>query len=329
MKVLVTGGAGYVGSFTVRRLLQAGHEVVVVDNLSTGRREAVGACPLHVVDIRDLTAVGAVFEGFRPDAVVHFAALKSSEESLRDISTYFDVNVTGTQNLLALCARTQVRRFVFSSSCAVYGTPQICPVDESAPARPESPYGETKYLCERMIASYAQATGMRYANLRYFNAAGAADDGSLGEHAGPGATQLLPVAVRATLGLPPSLTLRIFGDDYPTPDGTALRDYIHVEDLARAHLRALEHLDGDDRSGPVNLGRGQPVSVRELIDVLSDVSGRKPEVTVAPRRPGDPGQSWADPGLALRRFGWSAERDLHHIVRTAWDWHTRVPASLE
>ncbi|MFI2077594.1 UDP-glucose 4-epimerase GalE [Streptomyces triculaminicus] len=327
MRVLVTGGAGYVGSFTVRRLLAAGHEVAVIDNLSTGRREAVQGCRLHVVDIRDLTGMGPTFEEFRPEAVIHFAALKSSEESLRDISTYFGVNVTGTQNVLALCARSGVERFVFSSSCAVYGTPQICPVDETAPVRPESPYGETKYLCERMIASYGQATGMRYANLRYFNAAGAADDASLGEHAGPAATQLLPVAIRATLGLNPAL--RIFGDDYPTPDGTALRDYIHVEDLAQAHVQVLESLDSDDRCGPVNLGRGHPVSVRELIDVLRNVSRKDTTVTIAPRRPGDPGLSWADPGLALSSFGWRAERDLDHIVRTAWDWHTSAPASLE
>ncbi|MFI2345884.1 UDP-glucose 4-epimerase GalE [Streptomyces sp. NPDC019443] len=327
MRVLVTGGAGYVGSFTVRRLLDASHDVVVVDNLSTGRREAVKGCRLHVADIRDIAGMASVFEEHRPEAVVHFAALKSSEESLRDISTYFGVNVTGTQNVLALCARTGVERFVFSSSCAVYGTPQICPVDETVPVRPESPYGETKYLCERMIASYGQATGMRYTNLRYFNAAGAADDASLGEYAGPAATQLLPVAVRATLGLAPAL--RIFGDDYPTPDGTALRDYIHVEDLAQAHVRVLENLDSDDLCGPVNLGRGHPVSVRELIDVLHNVSGKDTEVTIAPRRPGDPGLSWADPGLALSRFGWRAERDLDHIVRTAWDWHTSAPASLE
>ncbi|MCS0606428.1 UDP-glucose 4-epimerase GalE [Streptomyces sp. LP11] len=327
MRVLVTGGAGYVGSFTVRRLLAAGHDVVVVDNLSTGRREAVQRCRLHVVDILDIAGMGSVFEDFRPEAVIHFAALKSSEESLRDISTYFSVNLTGTQNVLTLCARTGVERFVFSSSCAVYGTPQICPVDESAPVRPESPYGETKYLCERMIASYAQATGMHYANLRYFNAAGAADDASLGEYAGSTATQLLPVAIRATLGLAP--TLRIFGNDYPTTDGTALRDYIHVEDLAEAHVRVLEGLQEGSESGPVNLGRGRPVSVRELIDVLRDVSGKETPVFMAPRRPGDPGLSWAEPGLALRRFGWRAERALDHIVRTAWNWHTSAPASLE
>ncbi|MCX5387342.1 UDP-glucose 4-epimerase GalE [Streptomyces sp. NBC_00083] len=327
MRVLVTGGAGYVGSFTVRRLLAAGHDVVVVDNLSTGRREAVRGGRLLVADIRDIASMTPLFTEFRPEAVIHFAALKSSEESLRDISAYFAVNVTGTQNVLALCARTGVERFVFSSSCAVYGTPQICPVDETAPVRPESPYGETKYLSERMIASYAGTTGMRYANLRYFNAVGAADDASLGERAGPLATQLLPVAVRATLGLGP--TLRIFGDDYPTSDGTALRDYVHVEDLARAHVRVLEGLRDARRCGPVNLGRGRPVSVRELIDALDAVSGKETPTSVAPRRPGDPGLSWADPGLALSRFGWRAEHDLDHIVRTAWNWHTSVPASLE
>ncbi|ANW18063.1 UDP-glucose 4-epimerase GalE [Streptomyces clavuligerus] len=327
MRVLVTGGAGYVGSFTVRGLAAAGHDVVVADNLSTGRREAVAEHDLRVVDILDTEALRRVFQGFRPDAVIHFAALKSSEASLRDITTYYRVNVTGTQNVLGLCAETGVGRFVFSSSCAVYGTPQICPVDESAPVRPESPYGESKYLCERMIASYGRATGMRYANLRYFNAAGAAADGALGENAGPSATQILPVAVRTALGLVP--TLRIFGGDYPTADGTALRDYIHVEDLARAHARVVEELDSDDRNGAVNLGRGEPVSVRELVDALEKVSGRTIDVSTVPRRPGDPALSWADPALAESRFGWRAEHSFDDIVRTAWAWHTRVPASLE
>ncbi|WP_052869154.1 UDP-glucose 4-epimerase GalE [Streptomyces niger] len=326
MRVLVTGGAGYVGSFTVRQLLGAGHEVVVIDNLSSGRREAVGECPLEVLDILDSHGLRSVCRSFRPQAVLHFAALKSSEASLSEIDTYFRVNVTGTQNVVAAAAEADVERFIFSSSCAVYGTPQICPVDEESPIRPESPYGETKYLCERMIAAYGRATGMRYANLRYFNAAGAAVDSSLGEYTDRTTRQILPVAIRSVLGLAPAI--RIFGDDYPTEDGTALRDYVHVEDLARAHVQVLHRLDRDEWSGPVNLGGGQPTSVAELLDALRKVSGHDVEAIPAARRPGDPAVSWADPGLAHRRFGWQTEYGLDDIVRTSWAWHSDVPASL-
>ncbi|MGW7259918.1 UDP-glucose 4-epimerase GalE [Streptomyces sp. NPDC054834] len=326
MRVLVTGGAGYVGSFTVRDLVKAGHEPLIVDNLSSGRREAVGDVPLTVADVRDVDNLRAVFQHFRPRAVLHFAALKSSEESLAQIATYYDVNVVGTHNVLAACADTGVERFIFSSSCAVYGTPSVCPVNEATPVRPESPYGETKYLSERMIASYAQVTGMRYANLRYFNAAGAAPDGSLGEYTTAASRQLVPVAVRAALGLIPGI--QVFGHDYPTADGTALRDYVHVVDLARAHVRVLDHIDEEPWSGAVNVGTGRPASVRELLGTVRSVSGRDFDVHPAPRRPGDPGASWADPTLARERFGWKAEFGLDDIVRTTWAWHTSSPASL-
>ncbi|MFJ6655977.1 UDP-glucose 4-epimerase GalE [Streptomyces sp. NPDC091377] len=326
MRVLVTGGAGYVGSFTVRDLLAAGHEPLVVDNLSSGRREAVADVPLTVADVRDKDGLREVFRRFRPRAVLHFAGLKSSQESLTDITTYYDVNVVGTHHVLAACADTGVERFVFSSSCAVYGTPPACPVDESAPIRPESPYGETKYLGERMIASYADVTGMRHASLRYFNAAGADPDRALGEYTGASSGQLLPAAVRAALGRTPGI--EVFGQDHPTPDGTALRDYVHVVDLARAHVRVLDHLDTTPWSGVVNLGAGRPVSVRELLDTVRSVSGRDFDIRPAPRRPGDPGASWADPTLARERFGWKPEHGLDAVVRTAWAWHTSVPTSL-
>lgn len=326
MRVLVSGGAGYIGSFAVRGLLARGHEVLVLDNLSTGRREAVPGQRVEVVDVRDEPAVTRVVAGFEPDAVIHFAALKSPQESVARPGLYLDVNVTGTANLLDAATRHGARHFVLSSSCAVYGTPQVCPVDERAPARPVSPYGESKLISERLVERCARARGVRYANLRYFNAAGAALDGSLGEHLPPVARQVVPLAVRAALGLEPCLN--VFGDDYPTRDGTALRDYVHVEDLARGHVDVLDALSAEDVSGTYNLGQGVPTSVREVVRALGRAAGCEVPVRVGPRREGDPSVSWADSGLAGRVFDWVPRHGLDDIVGSAWRWHHDHPETL-
>ncbi|MFE3765086.1 UDP-glucose 4-epimerase GalE [Streptomyces sp. NPDC059104] len=322
--MLLTGGAGYIGSFVVRELAARGHELLVIDNLSSGRAEAIPGAPLVVADIRDEGAVMAAFDRFRPDCVIHLAALKSPEESCQDPARYFDVNVTGTVNLLRAAHRYQVGRFVFSSSAAVYGTPQVCPVDETAPAAPQSPYGESKYVGERLVASQSASTGMRYACLRYFNVAGAAADASLGEFSSTEARQLVPRAVSVARNLLPALT--VFGVDYPTEDGTALRDYIHVMDLARAHVHVAEGLEDAGRSGTYNLGRGEGVSVLALVERLRGISGAEVALDVAPRRAGDMAASWADAGLVRQTFGWHAEYDLHDILSSAWAWHTRPAA---
>lgn len=326
MKVLVTGGAGYIGSFAVRELVSRGHDVLVLDNLSTGRREAIDGVPLEVCDIRQPEALEGAFARYRPDAVMHFAGLKSPQESMTEVGRYIDVNITGTANLLARADRFGVGTFVLSSSCAVYGTPQVCPVDEQAPLRPTSPYGESKLIAERLVHWYGQTKGMRYANLRYFNAGGAAPDGSLGEYLPSVVRQLVPSAIRAALGLTPHV--EVFGDDYPTADGTALRDYIHVVDLAAAHVMVLEKLRTTEVSGVYNLGQGTSYSVLEVLDAVRRVSGREVPVRMSPRREGDPSVSWAQPEAAASVFGWKPRYDLDAIVASAWEWHRDHPESL-
>ncbi|MCX4850454.1 UDP-glucose 4-epimerase GalE [Streptomyces sp. NBC_00893] len=319
MRVLVTGGAGYIGSFVVRHLLGQGHEARVLDNLSTGTGRAVPDVPLDVVDIRDADKVEAVLAAFSPEAVIHLAALKSSAESVRSPHLYYDVNVTGTAGMLRAALQHDVKRFVFSSSCAVYGNPQICPVDERTAPCPQSPYGETKLTGERMLGWYARSAGMRYASLRYFNVAGAAPDASLGEFTNESTSQLVPRVIDSALR---GTNLEIYGTDYPTGDGTALRDYIHVEDLAAAHVQVLERLNSAEVCGEYNLGTGRPVSVQEVVEAIERRSGLPVPRQPRPRRAGDPMVSWADPALAHRVFGWSPERDFDEIVRSAWLWHT-------
>jgi UDP-glucose 4-epimerase len=272
--------------------------------------------------VRDTDLVAATLERHRIDAVVHFAALKSVEESVVDPGSYFDDNVGGTLGVLRAMARSGVRRFVFSSSCAVYGAPDRSPVDESAAIRPMNPYGESKALSERLLPWFEATYGIRFAALRYFNAAGAADDGSKGED-WTEAPNLIPVVLKAAAGRRPAV--RIFGTDHPTPDGTAIRDYIHVLDLAAAHRCALEAIDAGDRSVTVNVGTGVGASVLEVLDTARRITGRPIPAEPAPRRDGDPPAVWADTRLAESELGWRATRSLDDIVASAWRWHSRHP----
>lgn len=324
MRILVTGGAGYVGSHVVRSLVERGDEVVVVDTLEHGHRRAVApAARLVVGDIRDVPLVEGLLRAARIDGVVHMAARKSVGESIADPGGYFEANVGGTLALLRAMVAARVGRIVFSSTCAVYGTPSTLPVTETADLRPENPYGESKLLVERLLPWFRdEGGGIESVVLRYFNAAGAWQDGSIGEHPA-GADNLVPIALAAALD--PGRTVRIHGTDYPTPDGTAVRDYVHVVDLADAHVRALDHLGGGGPSLTLNLGTGRGASVREVLDMVARASGRPVRAVEGPRRPGDPAAIWADSGRAASELGWRAQSGLEEIVTSAWRWAEAHP----
>ncbi len=320
MTVLVTGGAGYIGAHTTRALVAKGHEVVVLDSLELGRRSMVGDLPLVVGDIADEGLVAAVVSEHGVDSCIHFAAYKAAGESMEQPGRYFANNVAGTNALLGALQRSGVNAVVFSSSCAVYGTPEHLPVSEATPVHPESPYGESKLLVERMLAWYDTCLGMRSMRLRYFNAAGAAADGTIGEDWAI-TLNLVPLAMKALLGARPPL--QVFGTDYPTRDGTAIRDYIHVDDLADAHVRAVEHLLAGRPSATLNLGTGTGSTVREVLQAAEKAAGRPVPADDVPRRAGDPTAIWADATLAADLLGWKATRDLDDIVTSAWAWHAR------
>ena len=322
MRVFVTGGAGYVGSHALRALLEAGHEPVVYDNLSEGHRQAVGDCRLIEGDLAEEQAVLSALKETGAEAVMHFAASAYVGESVDSPEKYYFNNVANTLKLLRAMRTAGVERLVFSGSCAVYGVPDEVPIPEDAPVRPVSPYGRTKATCEWILADYARAYGLRYASLRYFNAAGAHPDASIGEDHDP-ETHLIPLVIMAALGSKDGVS--IFGTDYPTPDGTCIRDYVHVTDLARAHVLALEALD--ERAVMVyNLGTGRGYSVREVISAVRQVSGRDFPVKEAVRRPGDPPQLVASTGRIREELGWQPRfPDLTDIVATAWNWHSTHP----
>jgi UDP-arabinose 4-epimerase len=319
--ILVTGGAGYIGSHACKVLARAGYRPVVFDNLSRGRREAVRWGPLVDGDIADRARLCAALAEHRVSAVMHFAGYAYVGESVADPALYYRNNLGGTLTLLEAMRETGVDEIVFSSTCATYGTPDAVPIRETAPQRPVNPYGETKLAIERALHWYGQAYAMRSVTLRYFNAAGADPEGEIGECHEP-ETHLVPLVLQAALGQQPQIA--IYGTDYPTPDGTAIRDYIHVHDLAMAHLRALERLRAGGDSIAVNLGTGIGHSVREVIAAAEAVSGRKVPACDAPRRPGDPPALVADPSLAAELLGWRARHsDLDTIIRTSLAWHTR------
>jgi UDP-glucose-4-epimerase GalE len=318
VRVLVTGGAGYIGSHACRLLKRQGYDVVVYDNLSTGHAFLAREHELIIGDIGDAAALAQALRDV--DAVMHFAAFTFVGESVENPRRYFHNNATSAIVLLNAVIDAGVRNFVFSSSCAVYGTPAVVPMTEDIPRRPINPYGATKLFMENALEAYGRAYGLRYASLRYFNAAGADDKGDIGERHFP-ETHAIPLALDAAAGTIP--IFHLFGDDYPTPDGTCIRDYIHVNDLSSAHVAALEKLAGGESSLRLNLGTGTGHSVRELIATVEEVTGRRVPVKIDPRRPGDPPELVADPSLAKKTLGWEATRSLRDIVATAWSWHER------
>jgi UDP-glucose 4-epimerase len=322
--VLVTGGAGYVGSHACLKLAEAGYRPVTFDNLSQGHEAFVRWGPLEVGDIRDRSRLDDVLARHRPAAILHFAAMTDIAESIRNPDLFHDNNVAGTRTLLAAAIAAGVTRMVFSSSCATYGTPLVSPLDEDQPQLPISPYGQTKLEIERALTAADGAFGLRSVALRYFNAAGADFDGRIGEAHDP-ETHAIPLAIGAARGERPCFS--IFGADYPTRDGTALRDYVHVLDLADAHVAALGYLDQGGVSVAVNLGSGRGATVREVADMVRAVSGRPFAVQVAQRRPGDPPALVADTRRAARLLGWRARYDLRDIVASAWRWHARNDAA--
>jgi UDP-glucose 4-epimerase len=322
MRILVVGGAGYIGSHTVRHLARAGHEVWVYDNLVHGHRRAVPSGRLIEGDLAEPARLEAALRDPSIDAVIHFAAFTSVPESVDDPAGYYRNNVVGALNLLDAMRAAGVGRVVFSSTAAVYGIPDAVPITEAAPTRPINPYGFTKLAIERALSDYAAAYGLGTAALRYFNACGASDDASIGEDHRP-ETHLIPLILQVALGQRRDITLA--GTDYPTPDGTCVRDYIHVDDLADAHLRVLERVE-PGRSLVYNVGTGSGFSVRQVVDAARTVTGRPIPVVEGPRRAGDPPTLVASPDAARRDLGWSPEHtDITSIVASAWAWHSTHP----
>ncbi|MEJ5359044.1 MAG: UDP-glucose 4-epimerase GalE [Desulfobacterales bacterium] len=322
MDVLVTGGAGYIGAHTCKRLCERRHRPVVFDNLSSGRRDFVRWGELIRGDTRSPEDLAACFAGRRFEAVMHFAALIEVGESVAAPLKYFENNVGGTVALLQAALAHGVRIFVFSSSAAVYGDPEKIPIPEGHPTRPKSPYGRSKAMVEEILADCGRAHGLRWAALRYFNAAGADPGGAIGEQHEP-ESHLIPRLLEAADA---GAAVSVYGTDYPTADGTCIRDYIHVNDLAEAHVLALEHLAAGGESAAFNLGLGRGWSVREVAAAVEKVTGRKLDLREAPRRPGDPAVLVADTGRAGERLGWRAEvTELEAIVKTAWGWHRNRP----
>jgi UDP-glucose-4-epimerase GalE len=324
--VLVTGGAGYIGSHAAKALRAAGHRPVIFDNLSAGHRRAALDHPLVVGDIGDLDAVRRAIRQSGATAVMHFAAWLSVPASVRDPLGYYRNNVQGALTVLEAMVHEQCRHFVFSSTCAVYGEPIETPIRESHPYRPINSYGQTKLAVEQALPHFERAYELRFVALRYFNAAGADPDGQLGEDHDP-EIHVIPRALAAAANATP---LDIFGDDYPTPDGTCLRDYVHVVDLADAHVRALGRLEAGGASATYNVGTERPTSVRDVLDAVERVTGKKVERRQASRRPGDPAALYASAEKIRTELGWIPRHvEVDTIVRDAWNWHSKHPAGYE
>jgi UDP-glucose-4-epimerase GalE len=326
MKVLVTGGAGYIGSHTVHELVVRGYDVLVLDTLQHGHKQAVLEARFIEGDIADGALLEEILQSEHPDAVMHFAALKAAGESMHQPAAYFRNNVCGLLKLLDTMVRADIRYCIYSSSCSIFGTPQSLPVTEDASFSPESVYAETKLMGETLLKWFDQIHGLKYSSLRYFNAAGASLDNAIGEDWSV-TSNLIPLVMKAAVGKAP--LVKIFGIDYPTRDGTAIRDYIHVVDLAVAHVQALEHLILTQNSVAYNLGTGNGSTVLEVIETAKRISGVNFPVEIAPRRPGDPAAIWADSSKAERELGWKAKYDLEMIIRTAWTWHSTHPQGFQ
>ena len=322
MHILVTGGAGYIGSHAVKLFLERGHDVWIYDNLCFGHRAAVPADRLIVGDLNEPHRIDQVLLQHRIDAVVHFAAFTYVGESVQHPAKYWQNNVVNTLNLMECLRRHKVARFVFSSTAATFGTPEQMPITEQTPQKPINPYGASKLTVERILADYSQAYQWGFAALRYFNAAGARADGSIGEDHTP-ETHLIPLIIQAAMGKRPHI--EIFGTDYPTPDGTCVRDYIHVDDLAEAHLLTLEKLQ-PGQAMHYNLGNGRGYSVREVIAAVEAVTGKKVPIKEGPRRAGDPPVLVASSDKIQKELGWKPRyTDINAIVETAWNWHRAHP----
>jgi UDP-glucose-4-epimerase GalE len=317
LPVLVVGGAGYIGSHTAHVLKRRGYEAIIFDNLSTGHPSLASGFEFINADVFDTSRLQTVVR--RVDAVMHFAAHAYVGESVENPRKYFHNNILGGFALLNAVLDSGIRKLIFSSTCAVYGNPPSVPITEDMPRQPVNPYGVSKLMFERALEAYDQAYGLRFVSFRYFNAAGADESGEIGELHNP-ETHLIPSAFEAIRGNRPALD--IFGDDYPTSDGTCVRDYIHVTDLAEAHVAGLEYLGGG-KSLAANLGTGHGHSVREVLSTIERVTGKRVPHRIAPRRPGDPPELIADPRLANQTLNWRAERSLEEIVSTAWQWDQR------
>jgi UDP-glucose 4-epimerase len=321
MKVLVVGGAGYIGSHMVKMLLDAGHEVITFDNLSSGFRDAVLGGEFVQGDLADLAALDQVFSQYQPEAVMHFASYIQVGESVQHPDKYYLNNFTNTLNLLNAMVKHQVRHFIFSSTAAVFGEPEYVPIDEAHAKNPLNPYGRSKWMVEQVLADYERAYGLKSVCLRYFNAAGADPSGLLGERHEP-ETHLIPLVLQALSGRRPHIS--VFGRDYDTPDGTCVRDYIHIVDLCSAHLLALQNLMQNGVSMRFNLGNGEGFSVQQVISAAERVTGKRIKIVEGPRREGDPARLVADATLAKQTLNWQPiYTDLDTIIAHAWQWETK------
>jgi len=319
--ILITDGAGYIGSHVNKLLSENGYETVVVDNLIYGHAEAVKWGLLEIADLSDIDRLKSLFEKYRFDTVFHFAAYAYVGESVKEPAKYYRNNIVNTINLLDVMRQFESKRIIFSSTCATYGIPESVPIKEDAPQKPINPYGRTKLMMEHILRDYNEAYGIDYCCLRYFNAAGASPDGEIGEKHDP-ETHLIPLVLDAAAD--DSKTVDIYGTDYPTKDGSCIRDYIHVMDLAKAHTLAMDYLISGNKSCCVNLGNGAGVSVFEIIDAVKRVTGKKVRVNLSPRRPGDPPELVGSAELARELLGWEPQYpDIDTIINHAWLWHQK------